>query len=182
MLRWALLLSLCAVLLASCGTTREVLPDDPHWRVPRVDDVNARLSDEAPAVRPVELGTDVLEMEGLDATGRRQLPGAVDDRSWSPEMGLLPSGVAAATPSAPATEPAPRATGGKPDASAKPDATAKPDASAKPDATAKPDASAKPDATAKPKERPGILAPAEEIEPAAKDPDGEGKEAEEGEE
>ena len=158
MLRWALLLGLCAVLLASCGTTREVLPDDPHWRVPRVDDVNARLSDEAPAVRPVELGTDVLEMEGLDATGRRQLPGAVDDRSWSPEMGLLPSGVAAATPSAPATEPAPRATGGKPDASAKPDATAKP------------------------KERPGILAPAEEIEPAAKDPDGEGKEAEEGEE
>ena len=82
--RSATLLCIISWLALCCNAGRQVRKDDPNWKVPTARNADPVFEVEGPTNQPVDLGSDLLEMEGLGAAGRRELRGAVDDRPWVP--------------------------------------------------------------------------------------------------
>lgn len=89
-MRWwsAALVAFVAFPASSCTGAREVVQDDPNWRIPMAPSADPLVKEEGPAVQPVELGADLIELSSLSEEERRALPGAVDDRCWNPAIEL----------------------------------------------------------------------------------------------
>lgn len=84
---------LIACLALACNAKPAQVKDDPSWRWPQAATDDPVAKPEEPKATEVALGDDLLELAGKDAAQRRQVAGAVDDRTWEPASAArLPEG------------------------------------------------------------------------------------------